>query len=430
MSIVTIIIDVKNFVRANGMMLFCSQQNKFAVMNYSRIKIFLSLFLGLHSIYGFSQSAGNQLNAYVDFLKAQKISAKDYVLELFDKYDIVVLCERYHAEMTQYDLIYDIISDKRFTLQGGHILMEVGVSNSYEKLNTFLQNDTLADNEIEANILDIIRNNDYSPLWEMTNYPTFIKKVHCLNKTLPEQQKITIHPVDVPFSWENIKSKKEYKALIDRVNTGPLRDEMMGTQMVKAISENIDKKFLIIMNHYHSWFIPEEYGAASWVKRSFPERTVNILINNLLHNNLTDNGQWDAAFKITNKENSGFDLKDTPFGNMLFEKYLVKWYDSEIDGILKTNDKMRDFYHGYIFYLPIEKHILSTGYPNYISGEFKKEINRRCKIAWGNAVAFWGKYKIRKYYNRVREKQYDNIEKQMKKRDKWINNYNKYKNEK
>jgi hypothetical protein len=385
----------------------------------AKLKICLSLFIVFNVFSTSAQDAESPLKNYVNFLNTQNSSAKDYVIRLFEKYDIVVLCERYHQEMTQYDLIYDIVSDKKFTENGGQIMMEVGVANIYEQLNHFLQNDTLTSEEVEKNLLQIIRNNDFYPLWEMTNYPVFLKKLHYLNKTLSEQQKIIVHPVDISFSWKNIASKREYKAVMDTVDSG-LRDEIMGKQMQKIISENSNKKFLIIMNHYHSWFIPEEYGAAWWVKNSFPEKTINILINNVLRNNLTDDGKWDAAFKLIGKADLGFDLANTPFGETNFDRYLIKWHDTEIDTVMKTPDKMQDFFHGYIFYQPIEKHVLSYGYPNSISKDFQKEMNRRSKIAWGNLVAFFGKYKIRNYYNKVREKQYDNIDKLMEQRNKWI----------
>jgi uncharacterized iron-regulated protein len=379
------------------------------------------LLFSLFSLPPFAQNSDNQTKNYVHYLETQNISARNYVLELFDKYDIVVLCERYHQEMTQYDLIFDIVSDERFTKQGGQVITEVGVANSYELLNEFLHNTSLPDDKIEENLLDIIRNNDFNPLWEMTNYPVFIKKLHYLNKTLPLAQQITVHPVDVPFSWKNITSQREYKAKMDTINSY-LRDERMGKQMVKIIRENNHKKFLVIMNHYHSWFIPEKYGAAWWVKNTFPESTVNVLINSVMQGHLCNDGQWDAAFKIANKENLGFDLENTPFGNTLFDKYLVKWYDSEIDNILKTHDKMQDFFHGYIFYQPIEKHILSMGYPNYVDGKFKKEMDRRCRIAYGSFIAFFGKHKIRKFFNKVKQNQYDNIEKLTNRRNEWINN--------
>ena len=60
----------------------------------------------LFSNLAFCQEYNPAITKYVNFLETQNTSAKDYVLELFKKFDVVVLCERNHGEMTQYDLIY------------------------------------------------------------------------------------------------------------------------------------------------------------------------------------------------------------------------------------------------------------------------------------------------------------------------------------
>lgn len=44
----------------------------------------------------------DEIAPYVNFLKQQKLTAKDYLLSLFDRYDIVVFSERIHDELTQY----------------------------------------------------------------------------------------------------------------------------------------------------------------------------------------------------------------------------------------------------------------------------------------------------------------------------------------
>jgi hypothetical protein len=63
---------------------------------------------------------------YVQFLKQQKQTPVDYIRSLFQTYDLVVLCERSHPEVTQYDMIYELAADKRFQQQAGHIFMENG----------------------------------------------------------------------------------------------------------------------------------------------------------------------------------------------------------------------------------------------------------------------------------------------------------------
>ena len=51
-------------------------------------------------------------------------------MELFDKYDHVILCERHHQEMTQDDMIFDLITDKRFVDKVGVVFTEIGCAES------------------------------------------------------------------------------------------------------------------------------------------------------------------------------------------------------------------------------------------------------------------------------------------------------------
>jgi hypothetical protein len=67
------------------------------------------LFLVAAGVYGESASNTGEISykeeiaPYVDFLKKQNQNPVDYVMGLFDKYDMVILCERHHAENTQYN---------------------------------------------------------------------------------------------------------------------------------------------------------------------------------------------------------------------------------------------------------------------------------------------------------------------------------------
>lgn len=85
-------------------------------------------------LYNNSRSAG----AYVSFLERSHPAPVEYVLGLFDEYDIVVLCERAHPERTQWELIYSIISDEPFINQVGHVFIEYGQRNYQQVPDGFL----------------------------------------------------------------------------------------------------------------------------------------------------------------------------------------------------------------------------------------------------------------------------------------------------
>ena len=83
------------------------------------------------------------IEKYVSFLEGQRQGPVDYVLSLFEKYDVVVLCERAHPETTQYDLILDIIRDRRFAEKVGNVFTEVGTASLVPRVDAFLMDSSL-----------------------------------------------------------------------------------------------------------------------------------------------------------------------------------------------------------------------------------------------------------------------------------------------
>jgi hypothetical protein len=79
---------------------------------------------------------------YVQFLQQQKQTPVDYILSLFQTYDLAVLCERSHPEVTQYDMICELAANRRFQQQAGHIFMENGTRTLQPQVESLLRDDT------------------------------------------------------------------------------------------------------------------------------------------------------------------------------------------------------------------------------------------------------------------------------------------------
>lgn len=361
----------------------------------------------------------NELKSLVKFLENQETNAKEYIIQLFDNYDIVVLQERDHREVTQYDLILDIVNDPKFINKVGNIHMEVGTSNSFERINKFLRNDSLSQNAISSHLLNIIRNNDFEPLWEKYNYPYFIENLYRINKSLPKEKKLVVYPSDMAFSWGKTRTSAGYYLsfiLKNRLFKGSsYRDRIIGENLVKNITAVYEaknqkrKKHLVIMNAPHAYLVSKK-SASGWVKEAFPNEIVNVYIGTLTRHGkgLIANGKWDAAIQYTDKSSIGFDLKDTPFGQTEMRTYTL------------TNDQkglIQQFYHGFIFYKPIEKHLIAYGYPNFIDETFRNELRRRNRIRKPFRSYKKGNWE---QYNTVEKSQYENIESFTKQREKWL----------
>ncbi len=112
----------------------------------------------LTNTFAFCQNINHELVKYVSFLETQNTSAKDYIINLWKDYDIVVLCERNHGEMTQYDLIYDIVSSDYFKKNVGNIFTEIGSVSKQQAVLNFTKTQFSNSKEKERELLNLYRN--------------------------------------------------------------------------------------------------------------------------------------------------------------------------------------------------------------------------------------------------------------------------------
>ena len=156
------------------------------------MKILYALILSMSVIIANAQEPGG---TYEDFLASQNLSAKEYILSLFKKYDIVILCERDHRELTQYDLILEVISDERFRAEVGNVYTEIGNFQRNNLLNEYLCNDALSDVPAKRKALEIQRDSYGAGLWEKSNYAYFIYGVWNINKV--DDNDVNVYNLDI-----------------------------------------------------------------------------------------------------------------------------------------------------------------------------------------------------------------------------------------
>ncbi|MHC4725850.1 MAG: hypothetical protein ACYS17_01340 [Planctomycetota bacterium] len=336
-----------------------------------------------------NQNYDKAIEKYVQFLKKQSQSPADYVMNLFRKYDIVVLCERAHPEMTQYDFILDILSDKRFTEQVGHIYTEAGTSSMGPDIETFLMNIELDEKAVEERLRHICRDMSWYPHREMTSYYELLKKVHQLNRNLSRDKRIHIFPSDMPFNWDGMTAAK-YRVF--RKELGQ-RDKIMADQIADKFdiiynTANPRKKALVIMNYRHAFphleitlgrRTKKFENVGGFLMTYYPEQVANVMINSIrLLPGTTDNkavmtalqdGKWDAAFAVLGNPDVGFDFEGSPFGDDSFDYFPVP-----------SKYRYRNVFTGFIFHSPLDEHKMSMGIPNLFDAAFVDELIRRYEI--------------------------------------------------
>ncbi len=335
----------------------------------------------------------NRINAYVEFLKEQK-SPKEYIFQLWEDADIIVLGERDHRDTTQYNLILDILSDKRFIEKVGNLYLEVGVVNATERANDLIKNshdkESFHKRFVELQMIEM-----WSPsYWDKYNRYQLLYGLFRINKELSRENQINIGLLDMEFSWHDSITPKKYKEFytIQMNREYNTREKIMAdnfqTFYSKQQPRNNHKKALIITSreyarkfHVHckgnnvkrqAGHIKDMYGnkvktvALNWYKWLPLNWEKQILPNK--SNGLSADGKFDAAFELTNCTAVGFDLDASPFGE---DKY-----DYTFDNDLKW----KDVFDGYIFYEPYYNFTGKIGFPTRLNNKQAKEFIRRMII--------------------------------------------------
>jgi hypothetical protein len=377
------------------------------IVNMSILVFFILSFAGLQKInnrifdkeisfvkfnmyhYNLHYPLNKNMREKIDFIKSCPFSAKEYVLQLFDKYDIVIIGERSHAEMTQWDLFYDIVSDERFIENVGNIFTEVGACSEYQYLaDEYFTTKYKDEDTLDKATARLLQRNGIIQFWNNTNIFNFFKKVNKLNQTVPDSLKLREYFTDQVNAFGNdVQTPEDYNKKITSLH----RDSLMADLVIKEfkkIKNEKRKKCLVITNYRHSFnYSGTENGdsfrdEASFIFHAFPNSTANVLVHKQalsypLISFPIQHGSWDKAFDICGNPSVGFDFRDTPFGKDYFDLFP--------DLGKKDTLCYQDIYTGYIFYRSLLDCYNQTGFPHAMN-DFADEYKRRCYLRFGDST--------------------------------------------
>ena len=328
-----------------------------------------------------SYAQNSELNDYVNYIKGNNCNPVDYIFNLFEKSDIVVIGERDHRDTTQYELILDLLRDPRFAKEIGYVYTEVGCVNRTKNANKLLCGRYKSDKAFNEALYTYLRNEDFNPLWDKYNRVQFLRGLYEINRS--SKNKITLGLTDCNFSWKKIKTAEEYRNF-DYSPACAYRDSTMCLHFSKMYAKqklkNGKRKALIITNHPHALnatFEGSDYHRqGKWLKERYGNDNVKIVMlnwteytnSNDQQTSLVADGLWDAAFEVVDCQPFGMDIKDTPFGRIPYfnDRYgKMKWEDVA-DGV--------------IYYRPCYETVLTIGIPGIVSADFEEEFMRRINI--------------------------------------------------
>ncbi len=343
-----------------------------------------------------------EIQAYVNYLNSDKVQdPKEYVLQLFDKYDVDILAEADHRETTQWDFIYQLVSDPRFINKVGNIFTEYGSVYLQPQLEEFLNKKQLDTNAILQLMRDFMPNPEG---WDHNNFYDFLQKLYALNQPLSADAKIHLYFSDQPSSWDDFVAPYPYLPnryqifYLDDPHQGDFinpRDRIMAMRIYTKFQDIVREKqprqkALVIMNTRHGFgyikqiddpdnhfaYIGQNVGG--YLMQWMPDQVANVMIHfapaaGSLH--LLQDGKWDAAFLCTNNKSAGFNFSDAanPFGKDVFD----------YGQIPSSWGNYQDIFTGLVFYKPLNAQQFCTNIKDFYDDAYKKLVYVRVKGAYG-----------------------------------------------
>ena len=333
-------------------------------------KLLLLLFAVGYAGYGRAQTTDD----YRRCLEADGKDIKEYIFDLFERTDVVVLGERDHRDTTQYALILDLLADPRFSERIGHVYTEVGTINRTGSVNALIKGDYASDRQFRDALLAYYRNEIFYPLWEKTNRIQFLTGLYRINRSLPVERRLTLGLTDVAFSWEEIGSSDAYRDFV----TSPAFDNRDSTMAANFLSLyerqqpiNGRRKALLITSQPHAASRGTKVKSEGvYLRLHLGERVRIVLLNEydmIRQDRLVDEGRWDAAFEMTGCRPVGLDLAGTPFGRTVYSRG-------------NTWEEVAD---GLIYHTPVYDHVAAWGIEGILTPDFEEELMRRIGIYIG-----------------------------------------------
>ncbi len=301
----------------------------------------------------------------------------DYIMNLFDSVDVVILGERDHYDTTQYDFVRDLISDPRFIENVGYVYTEVGTYNTAPICERVVTADYKDYEEFRDSAYALIRIEDFYPLWAKPNRFQLMENLYRLNSTLPQDKRVKLRGTDISFDWSTCNDVETYRRFLDEEVDGGQRDSVMASNFLTMYREqpkrNGQRKALLITSIPHAAKYSDYSREGYFISRELGNNMRVVFFNSIewwrIHAKMFSqwlNGIPDSAYIASGIVDCGFNLKDSPLAD---ENYILSEYH------------ISDLADGMIYYLDPTRFELSIGLPGIISEEFLPEIVRRQSLA-------------------------------------------------
>lgn len=269
--------------------------------------------------------SGDQVSAedypyIVQWVDKHSKPAQDYVVRLFDTYQVVIFGEEHNVKEHK-DFVVDLIP--RLYHEAG--VRRIGWEFSWYSQNKRLEEIINAPTYDDNSVLQLAR--EYSPDWNSKEHWEIIKAVWKLNKSLrPGSEKMHLiglpDYVDIPGSYVLLKTKSANSPEFQEMLKEHVKhDKNMANHVEEEILQKGQKGFLFFgMGHdWTRYRYPSEatFGISykpmgNYLKEKYGDKVFQIRVQAS-----SDPSIINQALKCRNHDSVGFDIEDSPFANIL-----------------------------------------------------------------------------------------------------------------
>jgi len=305
-------------------------------------------------------------NYYVKNIQRYKQAPVDYIMQLFDKYDIVVLCERMHSETAQWDFFSELVLNDAFASKVQNIFTEVGYAKLQEQLDAYMNTHFSSEEDLQRTTASIVREDGIWPIWSNTNFYDFMLNLHKFNELREKENKINLFFTDATIDWNKVKNTQEYDSILVNCKY----DSIMASNLMSQYNKLATKKCLLITNTRHAWNIGK--NEVTYIFQKFPKQTATVWIHctsQLLYPAM--NGTLDAAAIEIQDSIWAIDFQKCPLGNIDWDLF---------PRLYKLNNlKYRDIFTGMVYCKTPQQWIISDNYP-FILDNFQDTLLKRSAL--------------------------------------------------
>lgn len=324
------------------------------------MKKFISFFLFISFLFSQTLTSQEINQMMIDYLKNRGNNPGTYLIESFEKYDVIFLAEE-HIIKQNLVFVQDLIPE--LYKNGIYILgMEFGASEDQSTLDSLIN--APAYNEELAKKLMF----DYNVAWAFKEYVDIYKKTWELNQTLPhDAPKFRVINLSYQYNWEAFDGSRTpesmkkvfYKGTADKFRADLIEENIINkNQKMLALvgTPHAYTRYATAVFNYNSdnFMMYDDYWLGNRLYKKYPTRVFSIMLHQAFSANRNGNFEWvspaNGNIEMLMKENNfapvGFDLIKSPIGKLT---------DSSNYSVGYEDFTMEQLFDGYIFLKPLNE---------------------------------------------------------------------------